>query len=61
MIKMLGFILLMVKTYYIDKNGVVSYGVQDNVICSNNKINEDSIEKILLEGNIDFWKKLKIK
>ena len=47
--------------YYIDKNGVVSYGVPDNVICSNNKINEDSIEKILLEGNIDFWKKLKIK
>ncbi len=46
MIKMLGFILLMVKTDIIlIKTGVVSYGVQDNVICSNNKINEDSIEK----------------
>ncbi|VDA88260.1 hypothetical protein BANRA_02745 [Escherichia coli] len=43
--KMLGFILLMVKTDIILIKRVVSYGVQDNVICSNNKINEDSIEK----------------
>ncbi|EJI9012433.1 hypothetical protein SMW60_004890 [Escherichia albertii] len=42
--------------YYIDKGGVVSFDTQDNAKCLKSKIDENSIEKLLLEGNVDFWK-----
>ncbi|EEX2835695.1 hypothetical protein D1403_003069 [Escherichia albertii] len=42
--------------YYFDKGGGVSFDTQDNAKCLKSKIDENSIEKLLLEGNVDFWK-----
>ncbi|EPI8975857.1 hypothetical protein ACTC6A_004229 [Escherichia albertii] len=46
--------------YYIDKIGG-AFDTQDNAKCLKSKIDENSIEKLLLEGNVDFWKNAKNK
>lgn len=39
----------------------MSFDTQDNAKCLKSKIDENSIEKLLLEGDVDFWKNAKNK